>query len=278
MKDCEDCKHYCGTTYTVDHDEQGEVHETSQCSKRVLATGRCRDFQPKAEGPSSGTKLGAETRADILREMRTYFQRQRRNGNPEHRPWHQVLSDWADRIEAAAERETDAAIREALANVMDYAPGNAVMREALKRILAIEGYGAPWIEAKCIAQKALEGAQYTPPAAQETANFEQPGNAAAMREALEDIQERLVASVHDGTIDPHEALGIVEAALSAPPRNCDVGTADEQADRFKACCYANRTPDNECTKGCQFNDTSAVCYCQARWAQMPYEGKEESNG
>lgn len=70
----------------------------------------------------------------------------------------------------------------------------------------------------------------------------------------------------------------MDAALSAPPRNCDVGTADEQADRFKAFCYANRTPYNECSKGCPFNDTSAVCYCQARWAQMPFataEGGEE---
>jgi len=45
-----------------------------------------------------------ETLADIVAEMRTYFQAKKR-GNPEHRPWHQVLSDWADRAEAAAERE-----------------------------------------------------------------------------------------------------------------------------------------------------------------------------
>jgi len=46
-----------------------------------------------------------ETLADIAREIRYYFQAQKRSGNPEHRPWHQVLSDWADRIEAAWERE-----------------------------------------------------------------------------------------------------------------------------------------------------------------------------
>ena len=34
-------------------------------------------------------------------------------------------------------------------------------------------------------------------------------------DALRKIQERLVASVYDGTIDPHEALKIAEDALAA---------------------------------------------------------------
>ena len=109
----------------------------------------------------------------------------------------------------------------------------------------------------------------------------------AMREALEEIvsEARCADKELEGEFgsmtDPWSYVAsmadIARAALAAPPRNCDVGTADEQADRFKAFCYANRTPDNECSKGCPFNDTSAVCYCQARWAQTPYNEKEKTN-
>ena len=112
--------------------------------------------------------MNNETLADIAREMRTYFQTQKRNGNPEHRPWHQVLSDWADRIEAAAEREM----------------------------------------AKGMSKK-LDG------------NRSIPGNAAAMREALREMRTRLVAGIHDGSLDCYKALEIVESALAEPPRNCD---------------------------------------------------------
>ena len=47
------------------------------------------------------------------------------------------------------------------------------------------------------------------------------GNAAAMREALVWMSERMNAAVHDGSLDCHEALRKIEAALSAPARNCD---------------------------------------------------------
>ena len=114
--------------------------------------------------------------------------------------------------------------------------------------------------------------------------------AAAMREALNQLRNWALLDINENAIRSDEPNykklvdGIVEitnAALAAPARNCDMGTADEQADRFKAFCYSNRTPGNECSKECPFDDTSAVCYCQARWAQMLFakaRGKEESNG
>lgn len=164
-----------------------------------------------------------ETQADIAREMRTYFQTQKRNGNPEHRPWHQVLSDWADRIEAA-ERE----MAKGMSKKLD---GNRVisnaaeMRKALERILDIEGYGAPWIEAKVIAQKALEGEQCTPLLAQERPKNEQPGNAAALREALKAAKTLLENTDFDADSDLDDAaapvMAQIAAALAAPPRNCD---------------------------------------------------------
>ena len=64
----------------------------------------------------------------------------------------------ADRIDAAAMREREERHNYELAECERCARVNAAaMRHALERILDIEGYGAPMIEVKCIAQKALEG-------------------------------------------------------------------------------------------------------------------------
>ena len=109
-----------------------------------------------------------ETQADIIREMRTYFQAKKR-GNPEHRPWHQVLSDWADRIEAA-EREM----------------------------------------AKGMSKK-LDG------------NRSIPGNVAAMREALDKIHLIATTNINECLGDESDIhiVNLANAALAAPPRNCD---------------------------------------------------------
>lgn len=51
---------------------------------------------------------------------------------------------------------------------------------------------------------------------------------------------------------------------SAPPRNCDVGTVEEQSERYHAFCDSN-----ECTScPCKF---TVRTYCALIWAQMPYE-------
>ena len=54
------------------------------------------------------------------------------------------------------------------------------------------------------------------------------------------------------------------AALAAPPRNCDVGTAEEQAKRY--CDYCDKRLCSECP--C----CGKVLYgkCEFAWAQMPY--------
>ena len=62
------------------------------------------------------------------------------------------------------------------------------------------------------------------------------GNAAAMREALVAVKERVIDATtrHDwSTDDAHSVCNTIEAALSWPPRNCDVGTAEEQAERMR---------------------------------------------
>lgn len=63
-------------------------------------------------------------------------------------------------------------------------------------------------------------------------------------------------------------LAACDAALSTPPRNCDVGTADEQAERFKKFCYIY--PLN--CAGCPFKDIANTHNeCAIFWLQMPYE-------
>ncbi len=66
------------------------------------------------------------------------------------------------------------------------------------------------------------------------------GNAAAMREALVWMKERMTAAIYDGSFDCDEALDKIDAALSAPARNCDVEYADrvEMYGAFKDWCKA----------------------------------------
>ena len=65
--------------------------------------------------------------------------------------------------------------------------------------------------------------------------------------------------------DIREAHRAITAALAAPPRNCDVGTAEEQVDRHREWCGNDDDPPYYC-------DNCRDCF--ARWAQMPYEAQE----
>lgn len=56
------------------------------------------------------------------------------------------------------------------------------------------------------------------------------------------------------------------------PRNCDIGTAEEQEERFSSFCNANETL---CAR-CKVNKISNAS-CFAIWAQMPYE-KGDNDG
>ena len=93
-----------------------------------------------------------------------------------------------------------------------------------------------------------------------------PGNAAAMREALVWMSERMNAAVHDGSFDCYEALRKIEAALSAPARQCDVGTPEQQKARHDAYCFLNVCCNYSCRE------------CFTKWAQMPYAKKGDGDG
>jgi len=92
------------------------------------------------------------------------------------------------------------------------------------------------------------------------------GNAKVLREAvvfalsLLDLKE----GVPYKTISQKD-IDFMKAALSAPPRNCDVGTAQEQAIRFDEFCQV-------CEK-CPLNEKRLnikLVQCEFLWAQMPY--------
>ena len=73
------------------------------------------------------------------------------------------------------------------------------------------------------------------------------------------------------------------AALVAPPRNCDVGTAEEQAERHERFCaahYKAAAVDAQCF-GCPASDKKETD-CEFVWGQLPFapvqEGKEARRG
>ena len=101
-------------------------------------------------------------------------------------------------------------------------------------------------------------------------NCNRLGNAAKMREALENIAEYAKAAACH-TEDAHllgylnQIAMFAEDALSAPPRNCDVGTPEEQSKRHREWCRQAR-----CVFGC--------IRCMAEWLQLPYVRELQTTG
>ena len=93
----------------------------------------------------------------------------------------------------------------------------------------------------------------------------------AMRDGLNEIRSRLTYLYGhiDGTFDPpalKEVYEIAGTALSAPPRNCDVGTPEDQRNRFMRFCDSKSM--GYCWgRGCR--------KCMAQWGQIQYEGENE---
>lgn len=94
-----------------------------------------------------------------------------------------------------------------------------------------------------------------------------------MREALKDIG-RLVEQIHflysDYPSEIHEIARKVNAALAEPVKNSEVGTAEEQGERFSAYCRTHKHPESECLLCPLLGQTGG--YCELAWAQTPYEG------
>jgi molecular chaperone DnaK (HSP70) len=96
----------------------------------------------------------------------------------------------------------------------------------------------------------------------------QVGNAAALRVALSDACHAMFnfLKTHYGSCyeEMANALDKAKAALAEPLKNCEVGTPEEQYNRFIYCCTERKI---SCRK--TFNRGCAICY--AKWMQMPYE-------
>ena len=98
------------------------------------------------------------------------------------------------------------------------------------------------------------------------------GNVKAIREALESVRNwclnRLVNSSHQVTVEG--LLSVVNTALAKPPRNCDVGTPEEQAERYEKLCDSH-TCGSICSGSCcPLYDYDCSPFA---WAQMQYEAR-----
>lgn len=93
-----------------------------------------------------------------------------------------------------------------------------------------------------------------------------------LREALTKILNLTNSLDEDCAVDPVEIRDITKATLAAPDRNCDVGTAEEQAARMRVFCAKNGL----CHDGAYRCENCELLYepsCELTWAQMPYESE-----
>ena len=105
---------------------------------------------------------------------------------------------------------------------------------------------------------------------QSVTDCNQLGNTAKMRDALEQAKRVLHCAIVSDILkgeDAHKAFNAITATLSAPPRNCDVGSAEEQSERYEKFCYAHRSRE----KGCGDCPLCDIPCCEFAWLQMPYE-------
>ena len=109
------------------------------------------------------------------------------------------------------------------------------------------------------------------------------GNAAKLRRALIQCELFLLDVEKHGhpTLNPGDKCvackGVeklraeVCAALAAPPRQCDMGTVEEQSRRMHAFCESHGHGfDGQCysCENCRF---LPIYRCELAWAQMPFE-------
>ena len=112
----------------------------------------------------------------------------------------------------------------------------------------------------------------------------QLNNMKVMRDALVQVELFLSRVERHGhpTLNPgdrcdacegtEELRELVCTALSKQPRNCDVGTVDEQDERFEAFCKRYLREDAPCSEDCPCRFWGMLGgECSIKWAQMPYE-------
>lgn len=98
------------------------------------------------------------------------------------------------------------------------------------------------------------------------------GNAAAIRSALDKLVDFLrwtYAQDYPVSRDKlADAIDIGVSALASPPRNCDVGTAEEQSRRYEELCDRHTCGSRCSATGCPMYEYDCSPFA---WSQMPYE-------
>lgn len=93
-----------------------------------------------------------------------------------------------------------------------------------------------------------------------------------LREALSKASIALSWATHGHLTedDAKECLEVVDAALAEPLRNYEVGTAEEQYERFLQFCDKKI----HCEDCPLYERGGLVSMCLVRWLQMPYNKEE----
>ena len=109
-------------------------------------------------------------------------------------------------------------------------------------------------------------------------------NMKAMREALKKIHQmgidlRNIIHHLDKRWEVHLKAAIniyqtAERAYLSPPRNCDVGSVQEQGVRFNAFCKKDCDRCSACPKATKYGIETP---CYLIWAQMPYESQNSKD-
>lgn len=99
------------------------------------------------------------------------------------------------------------------------------------------------------------------------------GNVKEMLDALNEIKDTIDEWRTNGEMDHWQyskLFDIMDAALAKPPRNCDVGTPEEQAERYENLCDSHTCGSICSGSGCPLYDYDCSPFA---WAQMPYEAR-----
>lgn len=102
------------------------------------------------------------------------------------------------------------------------------------------------------------------------------GNTAEMRAALKEARKVIEAM---GGYWARETLPNIDAALSAPARNCDkygIDDVKEMDADFNAFCRQFGAKDGENCVGCPIKPGDNLC-CHAAWMLLPAEGGGHAN-
>lgn len=73
-------------------------------------------------------------------------------------------------------------------------------------------------------------------------------------------------------ITDSDILEKINSALAEPVKNCEVGTAEEQSERFDKFCHENINVQRCCGDCPAFRTTRDDC--ELVWAQLPYKAKK----